>query len=91
MPGPPLACYLPLILSSFIHLATAAPANRIIVNHEDSKHNPVFDPSRYSSISEWFSAQGRILEIANNATKECLSNFTVMEDNSVCYGDDKWE
>lgn len=82
---------LPLSVVSFIHLVTSAPTNRIFVSHEDSKYNPVFDASRYPSISEWFSAQGRILEIANNATKECLSHFTVEEDNSVCYGDDKWE
>lgn len=80
-----------LSLVSFIHLATTAPTERILVSHEDFKHNPVFDPSRYSSISEWLFAQGRILEIANNATKECLSHLSVGEDNSVCFGDDKWE
>ena len=80
---------LPLV--SFVHRATSAPTNRILINHEDLKHNPIFNAGHDQTISEWFSAQGRILEIANNATKECLSRFTVEEDNSVCYGDDKWE
>jgi hypothetical protein len=80
-----------MLIISFTHLAGGAPANRIVVNPQDAKDNPIFDASRYSSISEWFSALGRLLEIANNATKECLSRFSVEEDNSVCYGDDKWE
>jgi hypothetical protein len=89
LPGTSLASQ--LLITSFIHLAGGAPANHIVVNPQDAKSNPIFDASRYSSISEWFSAQGRLLEIANNATKECLSHFSVEEDNSICYGDDKWE
>ncbi len=82
---------LPVSLLSLLHVATSAPTKPIAINREDYKNNPIFDVSQYTSISEWFSAQGPILEIADNATKECLSHFSVDEDNSVCYGDDKWE
>jgi hypothetical protein len=82
---------LSLLLISFIRLVSSAATNRILVSHEDFNFNPVFNASLYPSISEWFAAQDRVLENANNATKKCLSHFTVDEDNSVCYGDDKWE
>jgi len=91
MPGHLFLQLFPLSLISFIHLVTSAATNRLLVSHEDSKYGPEFDASRYRSISDWFAAQGRVLESANNATKECLSNFTVGEDNSVCYGDDEWK
>jgi hypothetical protein len=80
-----------LSLASFIHVATSAPTSRILINREDSENSTIFDASHYSSVSDWFSAQGHIIEMVNNATKECLSHFTVEEDNSVCYGDEKWE
>lgn len=35
-------------------------------------------------------AHGPALETAHNYTRECLANFTLIEDNSVCYGDDEW-
>jgi hypothetical protein len=83
---------LPLVLSSSIHPAIGAPLNPVTkISAEDVRHNPIFNASRFSSISEWFTAQGHVLEIAHNATQECLSHFTVYDDDSVCYGDDKWE
>jgi hypothetical protein len=80
-----------LSLVSFIHVATSAPTSRILINREDFENSTIFDASHYSSVSEWFSAQGHIIEMVNNATKECLSHFTVEEDSSVCYGADRWE
>jgi hypothetical protein len=91
MPGLALHQLLPLRLVSFIHRVTSAATNRILVSHEDSKSSSEFDASRHPSISEWIAAQGRILESANNATKECLSQFTIDEDSSACYGEDEWE
>lgn len=86
-----LSLSLQATLTSSITLATGAPTGRILINYDDATLNPIFDASRYSSISEWFTASGIIIEMANNATRECLSQFTIMDDNSVCFGNDRWE
>jgi hypothetical protein len=80
-----------LMVILYTSFAAAAPVDRILIDHNNFNKNPIFESNRFSSLSEWFSAQGRILEIANNATNECLSQFRIQDDNSVCYGDDRWD
>jgi hypothetical protein len=91
MPGLAFHQLIPLPLVSFIHRVTSAATNRILVSHEDSKSSLEFDASRHPSISEWIATQGRVPESANNATKECLSQFPTDKENSACYGEDEWE
>jgi hypothetical protein len=94
MPGHPpghLFHVLPLSLISFVHLVASAATNHILDSRDDHRYDPEFDATHYSSISEWSAAQGRSLESPNTATKECLSQFAIDEDNSVCYGDENWE
>ena len=73
-----LSLCLSFLLTLFTRIALGAPTNYVVINHyEELKHNPIFRTSRFLNISEWFHAHGRLLEIANNGTQECISHFTI--------------
>lgn len=84
----------PLVIPSLIsslQVANAAATPRVI-SHELYDNNPIFDTTnRYSSVSEWLSFHGRIMDIASNSTKECLSHLTFYDNSSLCFGGHTWK
>lgn len=86
-----LSLVLLLHLTSCIQQTVAAPAKSLIDGRQASDRDSEFGLRAKLSIAEWLAVQGQRIELAENITRACLSQFPGYEDNSVCYGDDRWD
>jgi hypothetical protein len=86
-----LSLVLSLYMTSYIQQTTAAPTDSVVDARQDSNQDSEVGLRTNLSIVEWLAVESQRIDLAENITKACLSQFSEYEDHSVCYGDDRWE
>ena len=61
------------------------PDGPFTIAREEFNHNPIFDPHNYASLTDWFTAYGRILEIGAASTRRCLDAYAEFDDKTACF------